>query len=113
MPDNTGRVRAVPEENEADMYGRWESPVGRGIIRQYPVLQEADDRSQICGDSDHPLKFKVINESVKKTDRHDAAMIAEFLEKDMLPEAWLCSEESETIRRLQKEIYSSELPQFS
>jgi len=50
----------------------------------------------------NPLKFKVINESVKKTDRHDAATIAEFLEKDMLPEAWLCSEESETIRRLLK-----------
>ena len=33
------------------------------------------------------LKFKVVNESVKKTDRHDAATIAEFLEKDMLPEA--------------------------
>ena len=31
------------------------------------------------------LKFKVINESVKKTDRHDARTIAEFLEKDILP----------------------------
>jgi hypothetical protein len=31
------------------------------------------------------LKFKVASESVKKTDRHDAATIAEFLEKDMLP----------------------------
>ena len=33
------------------------------------------------------MKFKVVTESVKKTDRHDAATIAEFLEKDMLPEA--------------------------
>jgi transposase len=48
----------------------------------------------------NPLKFKVINESVKKTDRHDAATIAEFLEKDMLPEARLCSESSERLRRL-------------
>ncbi len=48
------------------------------------------------------LKFKVVNESVKKTDRHDAATIAEFLEKDMLPESRLCSEESEQIRRLLK-----------
>jgi len=48
------------------------------------------------------LKFKVVNESVKKTDRHDAATIAEFLEKDMLPEAKLCSEQSEQLRRLIK-----------
>ena len=48
------------------------------------------------------LKFKVINESVKKTDRHDAATIAEFLEKDMLPEARLCSPASEEMRRVLK-----------
>jgi transposase len=48
------------------------------------------------------LKFKVVNESVKKTDKHDAATIAEFLEKDMLPEAHLCSETSEQLRRLLK-----------
>jgi transposase len=48
------------------------------------------------------LKFKVVNESVKKTDRHDAATIAEFLEKDMLPESILCSEKSEELRRLIK-----------
>jgi transposase len=46
------------------------------------------------------LKFKVVNESVKKTDRHDAATIAEFLAKDMLPESKLCSEKSEQMRRL-------------
>lgn len=45
------------------------------------------------------LKFKVVNESVKKTDKHDAATIAEFLEKDMLPESRLCSETSEQLRR--------------
>jgi transposase len=38
------------------------------------------------------LKFKVVNESVKKTDKHDAATIAEFLEKDMLPESKPCSQ---------------------
>jgi transposase len=48
------------------------------------------------------LKFKVVNESVKKTDKHDAATIAEFLEKDMLPESHLCSRESEQMRRLLK-----------
>jgi len=41
------------------------------------------------------LKFKVVNESVKKTDKHDAAVIAEFLEKDMLPQSHLCSRKSE------------------
>ncbi|WP_461257581.1 IS110 family RNA-guided transposase [Treponema sp. R80B11-R83G3] len=48
------------------------------------------------------MKFKVVNESVKKTDRHDAATIAEFLEKDMLPHSHLCSRESEEMRRLLK-----------
>jgi transposase len=48
------------------------------------------------------LKFKVVNESVKKTDRHDAAAIAEFLEKDMLPESRLCGRMSEQMRRLLK-----------
>jgi transposase len=48
------------------------------------------------------LKFKVVNESVKKTDRHDAQTIAEFLEKDMLPEAKLCSQQSEELRRILK-----------
>jgi len=48
------------------------------------------------------LKFKIVNESVKKTDRHDASTIAEFLEKDILPRARLCSQESEELRRLLK-----------
>ena len=48
------------------------------------------------------LKLKVVTESVKKTDKHDAATIAEFLEKDMLPESKLCSRESEQLRRLLK-----------
>ena len=48
------------------------------------------------------LKFKVINESVKKTDRHDARTIAEFLEKQMLPVSRLCSEKSEELRRILK-----------
>jgi transposase len=48
------------------------------------------------------LKMKVINESVKKTDKHDAATIAEFLEKDMLPEPQICSRKSGQLRRLLK-----------
>ena len=48
------------------------------------------------------LKLKVVTESVKKTDKHDAATIAEFLEKDMLPVAQICSRESEKQRRMIK-----------
>lgn len=46
------------------------------------------------------MKFKVINESVNKTDKRDAKTIAEFLRKDMLPESILSSEESERMKRL-------------
>ena len=48
------------------------------------------------------LKFKVINESAKKTDKHDAATISEFLARDMLAESYLCSKETENIRWLLK-----------
>lgn len=34
----------------------------------------------------NPYQFKVISQSVKKTDQNDAKVIALFLEKDMLPE---------------------------
>ena len=34
----------------------------------------------------NPQPFRVISESVKKTDRRDAALLAEYLEKDLLPE---------------------------
>jgi transposase len=45
------------------------------------------------------LKFKVVNESVNKTDKRDAKTIAEFLAKDMLPLVNLSSEKSEKLRR--------------
>jgi len=48
------------------------------------------------------MKFKVVNESVNKTDKHDASTIAEFLEKGMLPQSQLCSRQSEQMRRLLK-----------
>lgn len=34
----------------------------------------------------NPNQFKVISHSVKKTDKNDSKVLAEFLEKDMLPE---------------------------
>jgi transposase len=36
----------------------------------------------------HPGKLRVIAESTKKTDRLDAAVLAEFLARDMIPEAF-------------------------
>jgi transposase len=48
------------------------------------------------------MKFKVVCESVNKTDKRDAKTIAEFLSKDMLPTVNLCSEKSEKLRRLLK-----------
>ncbi len=48
------------------------------------------------------MKFKIITQSVKKTDKHDARTLAEFLEKDMIPESHLCSQVSENIRRILK-----------
>lgn len=46
------------------------------------------------------LKFKVITQSAKKTDKRDAFTIAEFLLKDMLPESYLCDQETEELRKL-------------
>ena len=47
-------------------------------------------------------RFKVITMSTKKTDANDAATLAYYLMKEMLPEAHLCSQTSEEIRRLLK-----------
>jgi len=47
-------------------------------------------------------KFKVITMSTKKTDANDAATLAYYLVKEMLPESHLCSQTSEEIRRLLK-----------
>lgn len=46
------------------------------------------------------MKFKIVSESVNKTDKKDAKTIAEFAQKDILPEAILCSEKSEQLRRI-------------
>lgn len=48
------------------------------------------------------VKFKVINESMTKTDKHDAATLSEFLKDYKLPECYLCSKETENMRRLIK-----------
>jgi transposase len=40
----------------------------------------------------NPNQFEVIRRSVKKTDRHDARALAQFLSKEMSPEARMKSE---------------------
>ena len=57
-----------------------------------PIRQKVSRNSAVVGTSllqlvvVNPSQFKVISMSTKKTDRHDAKVLAEFLEKDMLPE---------------------------
>jgi transposase len=48
----------------------------------------------------NPNQFEVIRKSVKKTDRHDARALAQFLSKDMLPEARLKDELASQINSL-------------
>lgn len=47
-------------------------------------------------------RFKVITMSTKKTDANDAATLAYYLMKEMLPEAHLCDQTSEELRRMLK-----------
>jgi len=48
------------------------------------------------------LRFKVVNQSTKKTDKNDARTLAEFLSRDILPTSHLCSAETEGLRRVLK-----------
>jgi transposase len=48
----------------------------------------------------NPSQFKVISESVKKTDRYDAEIIAEYLSKGLLPEVRVMSEENRELKSL-------------
>ena len=47
-----------------------------------------------------PNQFKVIRKSVKKTDKHDARMLALFLSKGMLPEARMKQKENAQLHSL-------------
>lgn len=48
----------------------------------------------------NPNQFEVIRRSVKKTDRHDARALAQFLSKDLLPEARMKDELASQINSL-------------
>jgi transposase len=110
--DESGADRFERYETDEVGYGKLEKLIGEllergtevklavestGNTRYFMVrMTRAGAQVQVI----NPLKFKVVTESVKKTDRHDAKLIAEFLERDMLPEARICSSESEELRRV-------------
>ena len=48
----------------------------------------------------NPFQFRVISKSVKKTDKNDARVIAEFLSKDMVPEVRMKDEKTAQINSL-------------
>lgn len=49
------------------------------------------------------MKFKVIVASTTKTDKRDAYTIAYFLSRGMLPESYICGQETEELRKLLSE----------
>ena len=73
-------------------------------IKQYPttVAGYTEFLNRILAYKTASFDVKIGVESTKKTDRHDASTISEFLAKDMLPESYICSEETENLRRLLK-----------
>jgi transposase len=48
----------------------------------------------------NPRQFRVIRQSVKKTDRHDARALAQFLRQDLLPEARLKDKQAAQLESL-------------
>ena len=48
----------------------------------------------------NPHQFRVISQSVKKTDRRDAALLAEYLEKDLLPEVRVKTDQESEVAQL-------------
>lgn len=48
----------------------------------------------------NPMQFKIISESVKKTDEHDAVIIARYLSKGLIPEVRMRSKEDAQIASL-------------
>ena len=48
----------------------------------------------------NPNQFEVIRQSVKKTDRHDARTLAQFLSKEVLPEARMKTEQAWEVNSL-------------
>jgi len=113
-------------KNQFSVY--WKTGEGKGIFKEYPmtargitefkkgldketeVAIEATGNSKFFYDSIveeakrvrviNPLQFKVISESVKKTDRRDAEVIAEYLSKGLLPEVRVMNKETRELKSL-------------
>jgi transposase len=113
-------------KNQFSVY--WKKGEGKGIFKEYPmtargitefkkkldketeVAIEATGNSKFFYDSIvqeakkvrviNPLQFKVISESVKKTDRRDAEVIAEYLSKGLLPEVRVMNKETRELKSL-------------
>ena len=73
-------------------------------IKQYPttVAGYTEFLNRILAYKTARFDVKIRVESTKKKDRHDASTISEFLAKDVLPESYICSKETENLRRLLK-----------
>lgn len=106
----------------------WKTEEGKGIFKKYPMTKrgieefkknldkETEVAVEATGNSRffynsivtevkkvrviNPSQFKVISESVKKTDRHDAEIIAEYLSKGLLPEVRVMSKENRELKSL-------------
>ncbi len=70
-----------------------------GNARFFKNKMEAEGFSVVVVNTN---KFKVITMSTKKNDANDAATLAFYLLKEMLPESHLCDQTSEEIRRMLK-----------
>ena len=113
-------------KNQFSVY--WKVEEGKGIFEEYPMTAkgiedfkkkldrwtevgiEATGNSRYFYDSIvkevkkvriiNPGQFKVISESVKKTDRKDAEVIAEYLSKGLLPEVRVMGKENRELKSL-------------
>jgi len=99
---------------------------GEGSVREWAIAKLAEFAEQLTGDDEvaveamgttarfyetvvrrvgrvvvvNPHQFKVISESVKKTDRGDAELLALYLAKDLLPEARMKSQHHRELTHL-------------
>lgn len=90
------KLHAIETETECEIALAVEAT---GNARYFKNKMEAEGFSVVVVNTS---KFKVITMSTKKTDTNDAATLAFYLSKDMLPESYLCDQTSEEIRRMLK-----------
>lgn len=105
-----GEYRTTEEGYQAfkQKMHEWEEELGcsialavetTGNARFFKNQMEAEGFSVVVVNT---TKFKVISQSTKKNDSNDAATLAYYLSKDMLPESHLADQSSEELRRMIK-----------